>query len=79
MPELMLQNIRAFVPGGTFFFKVTLLERFGKLMILKAGCAPLSRLQPDLPHKLPEGKAGKGERVTYGSPGSQGLFLTPDP
>jgi hypothetical protein len=35
----MLQYIRAFVPGGTFFFTVTLLERCGKLMMLKAGCA----------------------------------------
>jgi hypothetical protein len=39
----MPQNIRAFVPGGTFFFTVTLLERCGKLMMLKAGCATLSR------------------------------------
>jgi hypothetical protein len=39
----MQQNIRAFVPGGTFFFTVTLLERCGKLMMLKAGCAKLSR------------------------------------
>jgi len=39
----MQQNIRAFVPGGTFFFTVTLLERCGKLMMLKAGCATLSR------------------------------------
>jgi hypothetical protein len=39
----MPQNIRAFVPGGTFFFTVTLLERWGKLMMLKAGCATLSR------------------------------------
>jgi hypothetical protein len=40
----MLQYIRAFVPGGTFFFMLTLLERLGKLMMLiKAGCATLSR------------------------------------
>jgi len=39
----MPQNIRAFVPGRTFFFTVTLLERCGKLMMLKAGCATLSR------------------------------------
>jgi hypothetical protein len=39
----MPQNIRAFVPGGRFSFTVTLLERFGKLMLLKAGCASLSR------------------------------------
>jgi putative transposase len=30
----MPQYIRAFVPGGTFFFTVTLLERFGKLIPL---------------------------------------------
>jgi hypothetical protein len=39
----MPQYIRAVVPGGTFFFTVTLLERCGKLMMLKAGCASLSR------------------------------------
>jgi hypothetical protein len=39
----MPQYIRALVPGGTFFFTVTLLERCGKLMMVKAGCATLSR------------------------------------
>jgi hypothetical protein len=39
----MPQYIRAAVPGGTFFFAVMLLECCGKLMMLKAGCAALSR------------------------------------
>jgi hypothetical protein len=39
----MPQYIHAFVPGGKFFFTVTLMERCGKLMMLKAGCATLSR------------------------------------
>jgi len=30
--EIMPQYIRAFVPGGTFFFTVTLLERRRKLL-----------------------------------------------
>ncbi|MGB8992330.1 MAG: hypothetical protein WCD80_09770, partial [Desulfobaccales bacterium] len=40
---IMPHYVRAFVSGGTFFFTVTLLERRGKLMMLKAGCAMLSR------------------------------------
>ena len=39
----MPQYIPAFVPDDTFFFTVTLLERRGKLEMLKAGCATLSR------------------------------------
>ena len=33
----MPQYVRAFVPGGTFFFTLTLLERLGKLMMLTKG------------------------------------------